>query len=117
MFLDYCRHVCIGSYGIIVGYGDRSADRYRLTSFVGFFGVVAVGPCYRNGVILTVVSSDTLFEVIALNEHFRVLAWVDAIASSSAAEIVVQHVNLANASHRHALNTAWSPPIESIGGV
>jgi hypothetical protein len=46
MLLYRCRYVSIGGYGIIVGYGDRSADRYRLTSFVGFFGVVAVGPGY-----------------------------------------------------------------------
>ena len=117
MFLDCYRYVSIGGYGIFIGNGDSSACGYGGARLVGLLGEIAVGPGYRDGIFLAVVSSDTLFEVIALNEHFRVLAWVDAIASSSAAEIVVQHVNLADTNHRHSLYTSLSPPVEGEGSV
>ena len=117
MFLDCYRHVSIGGYGIFIGNGDSSACGYGGARLVGLLGEVAVGPCYRNGVILTIVSSDTLFEVIALNEHFRVLAGVDAVGGCGGTEVIIQHVNLSDTNHRHSLYTSLSPPVESEGGV
>ena len=55
--------------------------------------------------------------LVALDEELRVLAGIDAVAGTRAAEVVVQHVNLTNTSHRHALLAVGSPPVESKGGV
>lgn len=117
MFLDHCRHVCIGGYGIYIGYGDGSANRFWSTRLVGLLGEIAVGPCYRDGIFLAEVSLDTFFEIVTLNENLGVLAGIDAVGGCGGTEVIVQHVDLADTNHRHSLYTAWSPPVEGEGGV
>ena len=56
-------------------------------------------------------------EIVALDEHFRADARIDAVGGLRAAEIVAEHVNLADAAHGHALHTARAPPAEGVCGA
>ena len=69
------------------------------------------------GLSLTIVTLHTTFKVVSLNQEFRVHTRIDAVAGSRATEIVVQHMNLANTSYRHALFTAFAPPVEGKGCI
>ena len=79
MLLYSCRHVSIGGYGIFVWNGDGCANREGGARLVGLLSKVAVRSGYRDGILLTVVSSDTLFEIVALNENLGVHTGVDAV--------------------------------------
>ena len=117
MVLHCCGYVAIGRYGVVVGYGDGSAEGRDAAQAVALYCIVAAGPRHCRSTTLAIVFLDALGEVVALNQELGVLAGIDAVAGTCAAEVVVQHVNLAYSSHWHALLAVSSPPVEGEGGV
>ena len=114
MVLHLCGYVAVRRYSIVVRNGDGRTNVSRLTLS---FRVVIVSPSYGCCTALTVEIGNTIIYIVALDKELRVLTGVDAVASCSAAEVVVQHVDLTNASHRHTLFAARSPPVECKGSI